>query len=261
MSRQMNKNLSTVILITGLALVSLAGCESDRTKPSGVSMPGGARPPAKERPLGPTEILARAVAQPPTLIAGTGWQTLFNGQTLAGWRVTPFAGAGAVECKSGLIVLNAGDPFTGINWTNEIPKADYEVALEAMRVAGSDFFCGLTFPASDSFCTLIVGGWGGAVVGLSSLDDLDASENETTQFIDFETGRWYRILVRVTQKKIEAWIEQKKVVDAGISGRKISLRPGDIKLSKPFGLASWRTTAALREIKIRKVDASESPVQ
>ena len=81
-----------------------------------------------------------------------------------------------------------GDPFTGINWTNDFPKMNYEVALDAMRVMGSDFFCGLTVPVGDTFCSLIVGGWGGSLVGISSLDGMDASENETTKFISFEIG-------------------------------------------------------------------------
>ena len=257
----MNKNLFTALLAPGLALVFLAGCESDRAKPPGVPVPGMGQPLVKERPLEPAEILARAAAWPPATIAGTGWQPLFDGRTLAGWRVTPFGGSGEVECKSGLMVLNSGGPFTGVQWTNEMPRTNYEVALEAMRVAGSDLFCGVIFPVGNSFCSLIVGGAGGAVVGLSGLDGLDASENETTQYLDFETGRWYRVRVRVTEEKIEAWIEQKKIVNLEISGHKFSLRPGDVELCKPFGLVSWKTTAVLREIKIRKVDEPESPVE
>jgi Domain of Unknown Function (DUF1080) len=258
--QQMNKNLFASVLLAGLASVFLAGCEADRAKPPGVPIAGEVHPLAEERPLSAAEILLRAAAQPPATTGGEGWQPLFDGHSLAGWRVTPFARAGTVECKSGLIVLETGNPFTGINCTNEIPNTNYEVTLEAMRVAGSDLFCGLTFPVGDSFCSFIVGGAGGAVVGLSGLDGLDVSANETTQFIDFETGRWYRVRLRVSEKKIEAWIEQKKVVDVELSGHKIAL-PGDIELSRPFGLASWRTTAALREIRIRRVDGPESPVE
>ena len=106
-----------------------------------------------------------------------------------------------------------GNPFTGVNWTNDFPKMNYEVAFDAMRVMGSDFFCGLTVPVGESFCSLIVGGWGGTLVGISSLDGMDASENETTKFVSFETGRWYRIRLRVTEKKLQAWIDQEKLVD------------------------------------------------
>jgi hypothetical protein len=131
---------------------------------------------------------------------------------------------------------------------------NYEIALDAMRVNGSDFFCGLTVPVGDSFCSLIVGGWGGALVGISSLDGMDASENETTKYVTFQQGRWYRIRLRVTQDRLEAWIDQDKLADVVTSGKKISLRPGEIEESKPFGIACWQTSAALRQIKLRSVD-------
>jgi hypothetical protein len=92
-------------------------------------------------------------------------------------------------------------------------------------------------------------------VGLSNIDGADASENETTKFITFEKGRWYRIRLRVTEQQIEAWIEQKKVVDVNTVGRKIALRFGDIERSKPFGLASWSTSSAFRGIRLRAVTA------
>jgi hypothetical protein len=178
---------------------------------------------------------------------------MFDGQTLKGWRETKFAGRGAVQCHSGVLVLGMGDPFTGVNWTNDFPKRNYEVALDAMRVMGSDFFCGLTVPVGDSCCSLIMGGWGGSLVGISSLDGLDASENETTKFVNFESGRWYRVRLRVTEAKIQVWIDEDKLIDVATAGKKISVRPGDIELSQPFGLAAWQTTAALREIKVRRV--------
>ena len=151
------------------------------------------------------------------------------------------------------MILGMGDPFTGLNWTNDFPKMNYEVALDAMRVMGSDFFCGLTVPVGDTFCSLIVGGWGGSLLGISSIEGMDASENETTKFTSFQTGRWYRIRLRVTEKRIEGWIDKEKLVDVVTTGKRISVRPGDIEHSKPFGLAAWQTTAALREVKFRPV--------
>ena len=178
---------------------------------------------------------------------------MFDGETLAGWREIPFAGHGEVHCQAGLVVLSMGDPFTGIIWTNDFPKINYEVALDALRLMGSDFFCALTVPVGDIFCSLIVGGWGGSLIGISSLDGMDASENETTKFSNFESGRWYRIRLRVTEKKIEGWIDKEKLIDVAIGEHKIGLRPGDIEMCKPFGLAAWQTSSALREMKYRRV--------
>jgi 3-keto-disaccharide hydrolase len=243
-------------LALSAGLVWTAGCASEPAKPA-------AQPAARhEEPApSPTAVateskitLPPGAAKAPAPFEGEGWQPMFDGQTLAGWHETAFAGHGDVYCQDGVIVLSMGDPFTGINYTNDFPKMNYEVALDAMRVMGSDFFCGLTVPVADSFCSLIVGGWGGSLVGISSLDGMDASENETTKFVTFETGRWYRIRMRVTEKRIQAWIDQEKLVDADISEKKVSLRPGDIEMSKPFGLAAWQSAAAYREIKYRKVN-------
>ena len=129
---------------------------------------------------------------------------------------------------------------------------DYEIELEAMRLKGHDFFCGLTFPVRDSSCSLVAGGWGGLVVGLSTLDHYDASENETTSVMDFETGRWYRFRVRVTEDKIEAWIDEDKVVDVETTGKVIDVR-SEMDLSKPLGIACWQTASAVRGIVVRRI--------
>jgi hypothetical protein len=238
-----------------------SGCATDRFKPSQALPDTNVRNSPPELNLTEMQILDHAAAQPPASVAGEGWRPLFDGHSLDGWRITEFGGQGRVAVRKGLLLFSAGTPFTGVRWTNDPPKMNYEISLEAMRVTGSDFFCGLTFPVRDSFCSLIVGGWGGTLVGLSNLDGADASENETTQFVSFETGRWYRVRLRVTENKIEAWIEQKKVVNVTTTGRKLSLRFGDIELSKPLGFASWDTGAALREIKIRTVTTPDSPAE
>jgi hypothetical protein len=108
----------------------------------------------------------------------------------------------------------------------------------------------------DASCSLIAGGWGGSVVGLSSLDGKDASENETTRSMRFAKDRWYRFRVRVTKAKIEAWIDGEKVVDAVTTGRSISIRP-EVDLSRPLGVATWLTSAALRDIKIRSLPSEK----
>ena len=250
--------MNNKILCAAIALVAgfgLAGCESSRYEPSTFQTGGQPALMPVQPKLAELEIIARAAAQPLTPTEGENWRALFDGRSLTGWQVTDFKQGGGVEVRDGLLVFFKGDNFVGVNCTSEIPKSNYEITLEAMRVAGDDFFCGLTFPVNDSFCSLIVGGWGGGLVGLSSLDGADASENETTKFITFEKGRWYRIRLRVTEQTIEAWVEQKKVADVNTVGRKISLRFGDIERSKPFGLASWSTSAAFRGIKLRAVTA------
>jgi hypothetical protein len=186
-----------------------------------------------------------------------GWKPLFDGKSLAGWKKTGFAGGGEVRVEKAFrkgppaIVLDAGAALSGFNWTGEAPRTNYEIALEAMKLQGEDFMCGLTFPVGESHATLILGGWGGAVVGISSIDDRDASENATTKYMTFHQDRWYQVRVRVTPQKIEAWLDGKQIVDQEITGKKVSLRPGDIDLSVPIGIATYKTSAAYRNIRLR----------
>ena len=196
-----------------------------------------------------------AAAEPPA--TAPVWKNLFDGRSLTGWKKTAFGGEGEIEVKDGRIVMPNGNPLTGITFTQPFPKMDYELSLEAIRVNGSDFFCGLTFPVGDSPCSFIVGGWGGGVVGLSSIDGSDASENETTKYQEFETGRWYPVRVRVTKDKIQAWLDKKQMVDLEIKDRRISIRI-EVDLSRPLGICCFATTAALRDIKVRTLTADEA---
>ena len=197
---------------------------------------------------------AAARAQTAAEAKDGGWQSLFDGKTLGHWRSTNFGGEGTVKVEQGQIVLEIGGAdLTGITWAGpELPTTNYEIALQAMRVAGSDFFAGVTFPVDKSFCSLILGGWGGTVVGLSSINGMDASENETSQTIRFETGRWYDVRIRVTSAKIEAWLDERQIINEDIKGKQIFTRL-EVEPSQPLGIAAWRTKSALRNIRLRRL--------
>jgi hypothetical protein len=185
-------------------------------------------------------------------------KALFDGKSLKGWKVTDFAGHGEVTVDPNFrgapaLIFEMGAMMTGVTLTNPPPQGEFEVSLEAMKIDGTDFFCALTFPAGGGHCSLIVGGWGGGVVGISSVDSMDASENETTKFMSFEKNRWYKIRVRVTKSTIEAWIDDARVVNLITTDRRITVRPGEIELNEPFGLAAYETKAALRNIRVRNL--------
>lgn len=199
---------------------------------------------------------------PPSRTAAPGaWQDLFDGKTLAGWTPSKFATQREVSVEKsfqgggGAIVMELGEELSGITWANaaDLPVVNYEIALEAMKLDGDDFFCGLTFPVGKTSCSFIVGGWGGTIVGLSSVDGMDASENETSSSREFDRNRWYRLRVRVTPDKIEAWIDDEQVVDLPTKDRKITIRYGAIENSLPLGIAAYQTRAAVRAIRLRRL--------
>lgn len=181
-----------------------------------------------------------------------GWQSLFDGKTLGNWKAADFVSNGKIEVKDGTIALSAGKPMCGIVWSNQPPaRTDYEIQLEAMRTEGNDFFCGLTFPVGTNPCTFIVSGWAGSVTGLSSIDGSDASENETTRTVQYEDRRWYRIRVKVTKTKIEAWVDDQQLVNLETTDRRISVR-WEVEPCIPLGIATWNTGSAIRNIRLRR---------
>jgi hypothetical protein len=239
----------------GLACTLVVGCQSERSIAPG---PAASSPRAQTAVVTSVEGEAQVAIPPPRPAAaadsapGASWQSLFDGQTLRGWEITKFAGHGEVSVRDGNLLLEMGVALTGVRYTNAVPRVNYEVALEAVKLMGNDFFCGLTFPVGESACTFIVGGWGGGVVGISSINGSDASENETTRYMEFKKNHWYAIRLRVTERKIECWIDDQPVVDLDYTGQRLGLRAGEIELSAPFGIATWQTTAALRNIRLRK---------
>jgi hypothetical protein len=176
---------------------------------------------------------------------------LFDGTSLKNWKILDkidFDGHGEVAIKDGELVLAMGRPMTGVKWAGqELLRTNYEITYQARRIEGSDFFCGMTFPVEKSHCSLVLGGWGGSLTGLSSLDGFDASENETTGSMVFKEGQWYKIRLRVTPEKIEAWVDDDQIVDVKIAGRKISLR-WEMDCMPPLGFATYATKGGLKNI-------------
>jgi hypothetical protein len=180
---------------------------------------------------------------------------LFDGKTLKGWEIVKkydFERHGKVAVENGEIVLPAGNSMTGIVWKGEkLPTSNYEISLDARRREGSDFFCGLTFPVKDSFVSLVLGGWGGSLTGISSVDGFDASENETTGWTEFENGKWYAVRVRVTKDRLQAWVDKEQIVDVEITDRDLDVR-WEMEPCQPLGIATYETTGGAKNIRLKR---------
>ncbi|MEW4452308.1 DUF1080 domain-containing protein [Bremerella sp. JC817] len=179
-------------------------------------------------------------------------QKLFDGKTLKGWKVNDegfYEDHGEVTVKDGTIQLSKGDPATGIVIDGKPPTMNYEVRLEAMRVKGSDFFCGLTFPVGEAHQTLIIGGWGGGVTGVSNIDGMAAVENETTGYTEFENNKWYKIRIRVEPTKVQVWLDDEKIISYNPEGRQLGIWI-EQDTTKPLGIGTWNTGAALKNIEL-----------
>ncbi|NRB44540.1 MAG: DUF1080 domain-containing protein [Verrucomicrobiales bacterium] len=189
--------------------------------------------------------------------------SLFDGKTLKGWKLCNYAGLGEVKVspETGALRVTRGEILSGIRIDNfdkrKLPKVNYELSLEARRVEGEDFFCCLTFPYKKTHASFVLGGWGGSVCGISSIDFMDAMENSTMTVRDFDQGKWYKLRLLVTENRFQGFVEEKKIVNVGIKGRKIGMRFGEIEESVPLGLSTFRTTAEYKNISIRHLEDEE----
>lgn len=187
----------------------------------------------------------------------TAKEVLFDGKSLEGWKSTEFFGAGEVAISDGMVVLNAGRSMTGITSTRkDLPTTNYELVYQAQRIKGSDFFAAATFPVGKSFITLVNGGWGSTVTGLSSLDGADASENDTTTFFKYQEKTWYKFRVWVTEERIRCWIDDEQVVDVEYLNRSVGTRL-ETYANQPLGFAAYETTGAIRGVAVRKLTPEE----
>ncbi len=234
---------------TAVLFLLLAGCQAGEST-SASSDDETTLQQSPPQPAAASEKAEAAAPAVPIEFAPGNRYVLFSGTDLTRWRIPDefcFERHGKVYPAEGTLVLETGDSMTGIAWNGGFPANNYEVRLEAMRVAGDDFFCGMTFPVGDSWCTLIVGGWGGMVVGLSNVDGMNAAENQTTRGMRFETGRWYAIRLRVTDEAIEVWIDGEQEIRQKRDGHRFDIW-WEQEPAKPFGINTWYTHGALRNM-------------
>jgi len=189
--------------------------------------------------------------EPPqqTSSAEKKWQTVPSGDGQQ-WEVSLFGGEGDVIFSDQSVVMKSGDPLTGVRGKFEFPKEDFEIEVESRRLSSFDFFCGLTFPVGEGHCSLILGGWSGAVVGLSSIDGEDASQNSTKRYMSFDNEKWYKVRVRVDAERVRCWVDDKQVVDQSRGEHKFDVR-NEMDLSRPLGIAAFMCDAEFRNFRWR----------
>ncbi|WP_143544040.1 family 16 glycoside hydrolase [Rhodopirellula sp. MGV] len=188
------------------------------------------------------------------------------------WKSCQFGGDGEVTVKDGLIRLQFGQPLTGVRWTGPfdgeekkaasdtkvpvLPRNNYEVRWECRRDRGIDFVCAVTFPVGKEVASFVMGGWGGGVTGLSSIDGHDASDNETTNFKAYDNEQWYKARVRVEDVQITVWIDGIKMFDLPRKDRKFDIR-FEMDPCTPLGIANFECDSQIRNVAIRRLDPSE----
>ncbi|MDO4570373.1 MAG: DUF1080 domain-containing protein [Planctomycetia bacterium] len=181
------------------------------------------------------------------------WTPLFNGKDLDGWKVPNFGGEGDVVVENGELVINMGVMISGIVYEKEFPyKSNYEIEIVAKRTMGFDFIAALTFPIGDEHATFINGGWGGSVFGISCVNDLDASENDTMILITTKNDLWYNFKVRVLDEKVECYLDGKKIIEQKREDAVFRTR-FEVEYSEPLGITNYCSETRIKSIRYRLI--------
>lgn len=194
----------------------------------------------------------------PAPVSPAQWD-LLDVKMAALWQQAGIPDEGKITVTKGELTMAVGQPMTGCkfpSWAElGLPGTSYSISYEAMRVEGDDIFAMCTFPVSshEAQATFVLGGWGGTVTGISSIDFSDANENSTRGEQRYENGRWYRVRIEVRPEDIRAWINDRPMVNVSIKGRKVGLRPGFIDHCLPFGFATWNTVGKVRKIRVNLI--------
>jgi len=154
-------------------------------------------------------------------------------------RIVPFPNLtrkGKVAVRGGRLVLGPGGPYTGVAWTGEPPRTDYELTIAA-RASGGHDFCNVTFPVGKAFCTLRPRAWGIALAP----DSL------------------HKLRLRVAAGRVQAWLDDKLVTDVPRSKAQTAL-PLAFDAMKPLGVhASLGTRLAISSIELTRLGPKGAP--
>ncbi len=209
--------------------------------------------PSRRATKGLSSITVRAIAASAWLAAACttpATEPFVEVDFTQSFRPFVFGGDGAIHATRSELVLEPGGPLTGGTFAVELPRDGYEVEFRAARLTGIDFFCGLTFPTLRGDLTLVLGGWGGTVCGLSSLDGEDASSNDTRTLRHFENGVDHAVRVRVDGDDVRVFVDGKPFLRTDLEGHEVGVR-AEVEPCRPFGFCCYLTTARLSALRWR----------
>ena len=182
---------------------------------------------------------------------------LFDGKNLDDWKPIGGSKVGIVSLQGDVIALSVGSPMTGVTSTRaNLPTLNYSLTFEAKRTSGNDFFAAATFPVGPSFVTLVNGGWGGSVTGLSLINGASASENETNHFFKYQNDVGYSLEIPVTARVLRTLIDGVEVFAFDHEDAQLKTRI-ETRANEPLGFASYRSSSLIRKAQVRPLTPAE----
>jgi hypothetical protein len=208
----------------------------------------GSRAPAAD-PNATEEPVPAVAAPPPEFLAPGDEVELFDGQSLGMWKPDSIGDDASVRVEQGAIQLNWGRPGTSLAWTGMSVPANYELALEVMRLEGSGSgYWFLTFPIdADRSCTLTLANGLGWLCGASG----PVGDGAFTRAVGLDGGAWHSVRLRVIRGRIEAFLDGEELVVEPAAASTTAL--SEESTSASLEIATWAMTAAVREIRLKRL--------
>ncbi len=184
------------------------------------------------------------------------WRQLYDGADLSSWELGVYGESDEYEVLEGGVVIPQTAALAGMTFRGALPTAPYRLSVEATRRYGADFFLGVTFPVAGDHLTLVLGGWGGMVSGLSSIDGLDASRNATRTLRHFPNGKRHEVEIDVTEAAVRVRVDGEPFLSASLEGREVGLRV-DVEPSHPLGIATYATSTQVHRVRVLEVRSGD----
>jgi len=238
--------LQTIVRSARALAIALGACLIGCQGVSGSRAPAAVDASAANPSEPPVPAVAAA---PPAFLAPGDEVELFDGSTLGMWKPESVGAADSVRVEQGAIQLSWGSPGTSIAWTGMRVPANYELALEVMRIEGSGSgYWFLTFPIDgDRTCTLTLANQLGWLCGASG----SVGGGALTRAFTLDGGSWHSVRLRVIRGRVEAFLDEEELVvePAEAPATALSESPS----SPPLEIATWAMTAAVRDIRLKRL--------
>ena len=214
------------------------------------SQTASADPPKADSPSAKPADQAAKPAQPPPPIRTSG-KTSSTARRSTGWKAPQFGGEGKVYVKDGTIVMETGSMMTGITWTGEAIRNNYE--LDAGRHAAGRHRLLLHHHLSRRRRSLLagrrrLGRHGRRAVERRRLRRLGKRHHQDHDL----QGQPVVSRADPRDRRGDRGLDRRPTGGRTSRGRTTSSTSASSAIScRPLGICTWDTTGAVRNIRVR----------
>lgn len=188
------------------------------------------------------------------------WQSAMPTPENPRWQMIDFGFNSEPTATAQALVIPSSERVSGLSFNGDLDallgqsRDHYEIALQARRTWGNDLFLGLTFPLGrQDAASLVLGGWGGGICGLSDADGQSANANPYKSIRNFENGRWYKVRLRVTPSQVQAWLDGEALFTVERAQVKHFSVRSEVEPTAPLGLFTFATSAEIKDVRARQL--------